>query len=216
MKDVLQALEELAVNYDQKSQEVETKNREYNTISDELTQKQTQLNNISSELSALKDSSMHTKKRVNEMLRSLLTDLGEVGTVITKKDDLKKPDTNAEGGKIEEEFTVARLYVSKMKSEVKNLVHKATQLEPQQTEGTSKRETLEKELSESRLLIGQHEAKMKSLSENIKEVESKKRALEEQMDSLNEEVSKMKATEQMHQVKFGFTFFMVYAFANVR
>lgn len=154
MKDVLQALEELAVNYDQKSQEVETKNREYNTISDELTQKQTQLNNISSELSALKDSSMHTKKRVNEMLRSLLSDLGEVGTVITKKDDLKKPDTNAEGGKIEEEFTVARLYVSKMKSEVKNLVHKATLLETAQNDGVSKVEGLEKDLSESKLLIG--------------------------------------------------------------
>lgn len=200
VKDVLQALEELAVNYDQKSQEAETKNREYNTISDELTQKQTTLNNISSELSTLKDSSSHQKKRVNEMLRSLLTDLGEVGTVMTanKSNDLKKPEPTAEG-KIEEEFTVARLYVSKMKSEVKNLVHKATLLESAQTDGVSKVETMEKDLSESKLLIGQHEAKMKTMSETMKEVEGKKRSLEEQVDSLNEEVNKMKAAEQINQ-----------------
>lgn len=61
------------MNYDQKSQEAETKSREYNTISDELTQKQAQLSSISSELSALKDSSLHQRKRTNEMLRSLLS-----------------------------------------------------------------------------------------------------------------------------------------------
>ena len=82
MKDVLQALEELAVNYDQKSQEAETKAREYNTVSDELSQKQSQLNTINSELHSLRESSNHQKKRINEMLRSLLTDLGEVSVYL--------------------------------------------------------------------------------------------------------------------------------------
>merc|ERR1719422_2542302 len=129
VKDVLQALEELAVNYDQKSQEAETKTREFNTISDELSQKQSQLKTIQSDLQALRESSSHQKKRVNEMLRSLLTDLGEVGTVITKNNsasELKQAEGSNQSGKIEEEFTVARLYVSKMKSEVKNLVHRTS------------------------------------------------------------------------------------------
>ena len=76
VKDVLQALEELAVNYDQKSQEAETKSREYNTVTEELSQKQSQLNSIQSELQSIKESATHQRKRINEMLRSLLTDLG--------------------------------------------------------------------------------------------------------------------------------------------
>ncbi len=93
VKDVLQALEELAVNYDQKSQEAETKTREYNAVSDELTQKQTALSTAQSELGALRDSAAHQRKRINEMLRSLLADLGEVGTVMAKNNtDLKKPE----------------------------------------------------------------------------------------------------------------------------
>jgi len=209
VKDVLQALEELAVNYDQKSQEAETKTREYNTISDELSQKQSQLNTIQSDLTTLRESSNHQKKRINEMLRSLLTDLGEVGTVICKNNsasELKQVEGGGSGqqsnqsGKIEEEFTVARLYVSKMKSEVKNLVHKATVLETSQADGLAKNEALEKDLSEATLLVGQHEAKMRSMTEAIKDNEAKKRQLEEQMDALNEEISQLKAAEEMHKV----------------
>ena len=56
---------------------------------------------------------------------------------------------------VEEEFTVARLFVSKMKSEAKNLVTRAATLEQQQTEVNRKCEEMDKDLSECRLTIVQ-------------------------------------------------------------
>jgi kinesin family protein 5 len=50
--------------------------------------------------------------------------------------------------------TLFRLYVSKMKSEVKNLVNKATLMEQSQTDALAKIENMEKELSDTRLLVG--------------------------------------------------------------
>merc|ERR1711962_398602 len=186
VKEVLQALEELAVNYDQKSQEAETKSREYNTVSDELSQQQSKLHAAQTELNSIKEAQSNQRKRTSEMLRSLLTDLGEVGSVIAKNQDLKKPEPNNEG-KVEEEFTVARLFVSKMKSEAKNLVSNASALEQQQIESIKKVEVMEKELGDCRLTIVQHEAKMKTLNESLKESDSKK-------------FTQLKASEQMSAV----------------
>lgn len=165
VKEVLQALEELAVNYDQKSQEIETKNKDIETISEELQQKQSLLGTTTSELQQLKDMSSHQKKRINEMLTNLLRDLNEVGQSLTSSPDIDlKINADAVGsGKVEEEFTVARLFISKMKSEAKNLAQRCQNLESNQTDSNKKMTEYERELAESRLLISQHEARMKSL-----------------------------------------------------
>ncbi|XP_077514424.1 kinesin heavy chain isoform X4 [Amblyomma americanum] len=197
VKEVLQALEELAVNYDQKSQEVDAKNRECESLGEELNQKLCQLNSAQNELQQMKDHSVHQKKRTTEMLTSLLKDLAEIGLVLGGPAGDAKPGTDV-NGKIEEEFTVARLYISKMKSEVKALAQRCHQLESFQSDCNKKIESNEKDLAECRLLISQYEAKMKSLQESMKDIENKKRALEESLDELNEECSKLKAAEEMH------------------
>lgn len=58
-------------------------------------------------------------------------------------------------GAIEEEFTVARLYISKIKSEVKSMVKRCRQLENMQLECHRKMEETGRELSSCHLLISQ-------------------------------------------------------------
>lgn len=204
VKEVLQALEELAVNYDQKSHEIETKNKDIETITEELQQKQTLLNTTTSELQQLKDMSAHQKKRINEMLTNLLRDLSEVGqALITNTEtavDMKISPESVGTGKMEEEFTVARLFISKMKSEAKNLAQRCLNLESNQTDSNKKVSEYERDLGECRLLISQHEARMKSLQESMREAENKKRTLEENIDSLREECAKLKAAEHVSAV----------------
>ncbi|XP_051958975.1 kinesin-1 heavy chain isoform X2 [Xyrauchen texanus] len=196
VKEVLQALEELAVNYDQKSQEVEDKTKEFETLNEELNQKSSILASIDSELQKLKEMTNHQKKRVTEMMSSLLKDLAEIGIAVGSN-DIKHEG----GGLIDEEFTVARLYISKMKSEVKTLVKRSKQLESTQAESSKTMDENEKELAACQLRISQYEAKIKSLTEYLQNVEQKKRQLEENVDSLNEELVKISAQEKVHAME---------------
>jgi len=204
VKEVLQALEELAVNYDQKSQEIDNKNKDIDALNEELQQKQSVFSAASTELQQLKDMSTHQKKRITEMLTNLLRDLGEVGQAIAPGEsgiDLKMSAlAGTDASKVEEDFTMARLYISKMKTEAKNIAQRCSNMEAQQSDSNKKISEYEKDLGEYRLLISQHEARMKSLQESMREAENKKRTLEEQIDSLREECAKLKAAEHVSAV----------------
>ncbi|CAB1314512.1 unnamed protein product, partial [Coregonus sp. 'balchen'] len=138
VKEVLQALEELAVNYDQKSQEVEDKSLQNKLLAEELAMKM--------------EVSGHQRKRIAEVLNGLMRDLSEFSAIVGNK-DIKLPMEIT--GAIEEEFTVARLYISKIKSEVKSMVKRCRQLENLQMECHRKMEETGRELSSCQLLISQ-------------------------------------------------------------
>uniref|UniRef100_A0A673WUT3 Kinesin-like protein n=1 Tax=Salmo trutta TaxID=8032 RepID=A0A673WUT3_SALTR len=190
VREVLQALEELAVNYDQKSQEVEDKSLQNKLLAEELAKKMAHLMRIEAELCRLQEVSGHQRKRIAEVLNGLMRDLSEFSAIVGNK-DIKLPMEIT--GAIEEEFTVARLYISKIKSEVKSMMRRCRQLENLQMECHRKMEETGRELSSCQLLISQHEVKIHSLTEYIQNVEQKKRQLEENVDSLSEELDKLQA-----------------------
>ncbi|XP_062384105.1 kinesin heavy chain-like [Sardina pilchardus] len=196
VKEVLQALEELAVNYDQKSQEVEEFSRANEILTEELSQKTAVLGAVQKELAQLQELSSHQRKRAAEVLNLLLRDLSEIGGIIGTN-DMKTSEPN---GALEEEFTMARLYISKMKSEVKSLVNRSKQLETAQADTSRKMQANEKELASCQLLIAQHQAKIKSLTDYMQNMEEKKRQLEENQDVLTEELAKLQGQEKMHEV----------------
>uniref|UniRef100_A0A672G141 Kinesin family member 5A, a n=1 Tax=Salarias fasciatus TaxID=181472 RepID=A0A672G141_SALFA len=188
VKEVLQALEELAINYDQKSQEVEEKGLQNQLLADQLAQKMASLMELEAELSRMQEVSSQQRKRIADVLNGLMRDLSEFSTIVGNG-EIKLPVEIS--GAIEEEFTVARLYISKIKSEVKSMVKRCRQLENMQLECHRKMEETGRELSSCQLLISQHEAKIRSLTEYMQSVEQKKRLLEESHDSLSEELAKL-------------------------
>uniref|UniRef100_A0A3B3UMK4 Kinesin-like protein n=1 Tax=Poecilia latipinna TaxID=48699 RepID=A0A3B3UMK4_9TELE len=187
VKEVLQALEELAVNFDQKSLEVEEKSMQNKVLAEELGKKMVSLK---AELSRIQEVSSHQRKRIAEVLNGLMRDLREFSTIVGSR-EIKLPVEIT--GAIEEEFTVARLYISKIKSEVKSMVKRCRHLENLQTECNRKMEETSRELSSCHLLISQHEAKIRSLMDCMQNVELKKRQLEDSYDSLTEEMANLRA-----------------------
>uniref|UniRef100_A0A668TD49 Kinesin-like protein n=1 Tax=Oreochromis aureus TaxID=47969 RepID=A0A668TD49_OREAU len=198
VKEVLQALEELAVNYDQKSQEVEERNQANAQLTEKLQHKTALLSVLEREVSQLQELNGLQRKRAAEVLNLLLRDLSDIGAIIGTS-DVKTAAGN--GSALEEEFTVARLYISKMKSEVKSLVNRSKQLESAQADAHRKIQANEKELASCQLLISQHQAKIKSLTDYMQNMEQKKRQLEESQDALTEELAKLHAQEKMHEEK---------------
>ncbi|XP_076011345.1 kinesin heavy chain-like isoform X1 [Genypterus blacodes] len=198
VKEVLQALEELAVNYDQKSQELEEREQTNLQLAEELQHKTETLSALQRELSQLQELNGLQRKRATEVLNLLLRDLSDIGSIIGTNDS---KTAGGNGSAVEEEFTMARLYISKMKSEVKSLVNRSKQLESAQADGHRKIQANEKELASCQLLISQHQAKIRSLTDYMQNMEQKKRQLEESQDALSEELTKLQAQEKRHDLE---------------
>uniref|UniRef100_A0A671M5I1 Kinesin-like protein n=1 Tax=Sinocyclocheilus anshuiensis TaxID=1608454 RepID=A0A671M5I1_9TELE len=142
VKEVLQALEELALTYDQKSQEAEDTRIHNRRLIAELSHK-----TVRKLALHLQNILMygHQRKRITEVLNTLMKDINDF--IFISPCDLS--------GVQEEEYAVVCVYVSKVKSELKSVVKRCGQLEALQTDCHRKMEETGRELSSCQLLISQ-------------------------------------------------------------
>jgi len=149
------------------------------------------------ELEVLQERMHVMTKKVTEITNTLLGELSSIGDLIGGSvSGMKRPEIE-NASQFDEEFTVARLYVSKLKTEVKHMVEINVNLTHNCKKSDSKLDAVAKEIQAYKLTIAQNEAKMQTLGENVKEVEAKKRTLEEAVDSLNEKLANQTAKEEM-------------------
>nr|VZI31377.1 unnamed protein product [Spirometra erinaceieuropaei] len=194
VKEVLQALEELAMNYDQRAQELEVRDRELEEVQEQMSKKTSLVNSKESELQQARDSLNNERKKYTDVLTSLLRDIVDVGECMSNQ--LTKPNA-ANADRLDEEITVMRLYLNKMKTEAKSLQSRVNQLEEERVQHIQLMRKSEEESKEFAIRVRELEVKVLNLTDKADESESRKRQLQDTVDSLNAEVAMMRANEQL-------------------
>ncbi|XP_061419405.1 kinesin-1 heavy chain-like isoform X2 [Lethenteron reissneri] len=192
VKEVLQALEELALNYDARSQEAEEGAKEVALLRLDLQRKTARLSTVEAELLRLHESSSFQRKKTAESAALLLRDVAEIHAALGGAADGK---AEQQAGGAEDELSTVRLVLTKLKSEAKSATRRASQLEAEHADAERRARATALELEGARLVTSQHESKVRSLSEYLQASEQSKRHLQEALDALDEEVVTLRAQE---------------------
>ncbi|EDV26785.1 uncharacterized protein TRIADDRAFT_54045 [Trichoplax adhaerens] len=152
VKEVLNALEELYVNFDEKSRQLEVKSQEYEKNLEELMGIKSKLSNMEENFEETKDTEKRYKRRVTESIKNLLQDMHEIGDVL-QDEELKTAIAKDSEKVSDEELTLARLHFGKIKGELKILVSRNHTIESERAELEKKLNVSEANLSENQLLL---------------------------------------------------------------
>lgn len=214
VSDLMRALEDLALSYEQKAGALSEAFREREQMEDEVRRKDEQNVTLISELELLKEENSEIQTRTTETMSSLLRDLSDMGMAVNPENNELAPKKVENGSSMlsifeshwqsdsqpsESEFTAARLLISKMKGEVLQVINRAKQAETNLTDQHKLTETKDKELHEYREKVKQYEQRSVELQQDYNETETNKRHLEDQLDQLTAELDCLKQQEKKAQ-----------------
>jgi kinesin family protein 5 len=183
--ELFSAIQEVAMNLEQKKTEVEALTRENDKLSEDFAKRSMEFIEYKAKIDELNEILGNQKRKICESVQAMLREFGELGSnypipekFVTEAIDTEKP--------LDEEMLAhARICISKLTTDYKSALQKASELQNGTGDVAKKLETSEKELSDCRLQIQQLDAKNKSLQETIDSQEKAKRSLEDELDALN-------------------------------
>jgi kinesin family protein 5 len=183
--ELFAAIQEVAMSLEQKKTEAENLVRENDKLTEDFTKKSLDYIEYKAKVDELSEILANQKRKICESVQAMLREFGELGSnyPIPEKfaSDVIDPDKPLD----EEMLAHARICISKLTTDYKSAIQKASELQNGSGDVEKRLETNEKELSDCRLQIQQLDAKNKSLQETIDSQEKAKRSLEDDLDALN-------------------------------
>ena len=195
VKEVLTALEELAANYEQKSQEADVKRHENELLAEELTSKLSVISAIENELDRLKEQSLLARRRVADIVHGLLRDINDAVQVLPGPQPTppgKNGEVSAES--LEDDVTNARMYVSKMKSDIKNLLSKIGAMEREHGDFKRMEDGIAAESAALREAAKERQIRVELAEQQLSEAESRQAQLETELEQANTELAKLRGS----------------------
>ncbi|XP_076869779.1 kinesin heavy chain-like isoform X2 [Brachyhypopomus gauderio] len=169
-REVLTALEELALGYNQKSLEASECVRANHTLTEELEQRSELLQAAQRAAVELQEMFAVQQKSVSEVLALLLRDLGDVGAIAGMGDITPLCKGCAS---LEEQFLAVQLFLQKLCSELKSVFIHTKRLETAHDHTSLEILANERELASCHLLVSQHQVKITSLTDCVQNVQDR-------------------------------------------
>ncbi|CAD5221658.1 unnamed protein product [Bursaphelenchus xylophilus] len=199
-EELFSALQELALNLEQKKNEVVDLRKENETLQDDISKTRMDIVNVNSQLDDMKEQCMVQKRRIYEDLQSMITELSSLGNYSMPA----KLSAEMESDKpfVDEEYLAhARICVSKVASDFKAHAQKLNSFENGATDAGKKLEETQKELNSLKEQIQQNQVTRSSHEQKITELKSQVQKLEEEVTTLNVKLAGSNGGDSSNAVK---------------
>eukprot|EP00117_Sycon_ciliatum_P046007 scpid28833/ scgid5520/ Kinesin heavy chain len=190
VKEVLKALEDMALNYESKNQELDEKKLELEQLKEQNDTVQVNLQEVQISLKSMKDEQNTTQNQLQLTLNAWYDSL-----------TAKAPDLSCDHGnyqrpiaeRLDESLTSLNLFDNQLRSGVSNLVHRSRELENTLRKTENELASRIEDISTWKLRVSQYEADAECYERNIIELQASNQSLKAALDSLNREMATVTA-----------------------